>query len=425
AFAQVIDPLKNPTQRGWNDTTVDLSRWSGQRVTVSLVSDAASKDLPAGPSYVSTPILQLQDKPNQWATERLGTVTTIALDQPLRANNLAKQGPTFALSHLTIEDIGHNTLFMHANNAAELPVKLPEAPASLTFSIGMDPNVWLKDVVGDGVRFQVFVDDGMHETEVYSRYIDPKHNTVDRHWFDERVDLAQWRGQDVTLRFVTDGGPANDTLGDWAHWGDIRLTGTGVGLANFALARFELIYDGEIQVYRNNYSYPRAFVVHDAVTAQDAGDAIRLLTQSNFDPSSKAVIQGRLPTALLATTESQGASPAQILERSQNRIEITTTIDKPGVLIVSETNAPGWQVYVDNAPAQLLTVDVFLQGVYLPEGTHTITLVYLPTSFVLGATISITTLAILIAIVTASLILKRRRAPKKLVSEQDGREIGE
>src|SRR5436853_2924933 len=54
-------------------------------------------------------------------------------------------------------------------------------------------------------------------------------------------------------------------------------------------SRFELVYDKEIQVYRNNFAYPRAFVVHNLVQADDPDNAIRQLAQAKFNPSTQAV----------------------------------------------------------------------------------------------------------------------------------------
>jgi uncharacterized membrane protein YfhO len=56
----------------------------------------------------------------------------------------------------------------------------------------------------------------------------------------------------------------------------------------------------------------------------------------------------------------------------------------PGVLILSDTYYPGWEVTVDGLPSQLLRANYALRGVYLPTGNHQVVFRFAPRFLRLG-----------------------------------------
>lgn len=93
--------------------------------------------------------------------------------------------------------------------------------AVLAFDVALAPECWL--LPGDGVAFAVYVTSERGAQQVFSTYIDPKHNEADRRWHPHTVDLSAYAGQTVTLIFETSTGPAGDYRYDWAGWGQPRL----------------------------------------------------------------------------------------------------------------------------------------------------------------------------------------------------------
>ncbi len=79
-------------------------------------------------------------------------------------------------------------------------------------------------------------------------------------------------------------------------------------------------------------------------------------------------------------------------------------INRPGILLLSENNYPGWSVKVDNQSAELLTIDGTFMGVELDAGRHTVEFTFNPPTFRIGAIISISALVltILLLFITAS-----------------------
>ncbi len=96
-----------------------------------------------------------------------------------------------------------------------------EPGSLLTFEIATSPDSWERP--GDGVEFTVYVDSGGELQQVFSTYIDPKNDEVDRRWHPYTVNLNQYAGQDVSIIFETGVGPGDDYRYDWAGWGEPRL----------------------------------------------------------------------------------------------------------------------------------------------------------------------------------------------------------
>ena len=66
-----------------------------------------------------------------------------------------------------------------------------------------------------------------------------------------------------------------------------------------------------------------------------------------------------------------------------------------GLLVASETDYPGWEAWVDGAPAPIHRVDIALRGVVLPEGAHRVRMEFRPTILWVSLGITAATAALL------------------------------
>ena len=102
-------------------------------------------------------------------------------------------------------------------------ITLPANP-KLQFGISIDPYVWDKDAnQGDGALFEILVQSDSNVSTVFSQYINPRQSTVERKWFDYRIDLADYSNKSVDIFLVTNPGPKGDALDDWAIWSNPLL----------------------------------------------------------------------------------------------------------------------------------------------------------------------------------------------------------
>jgi hypothetical protein len=165
-----------------------------------------------------------------------------------------------------------------------------------------------------------------------------------------------------------------DQVGSWRRWQLLNVRYVldqreidGPGL--------ERIYEeGEVKVYQVGDPLPRAWVVHDTVTAGD-DEAIELLNADSFDPRATAVLPPGGDEIALSRGSRRG-SVAQIVERAPGKLVLDVSPDGEGLLVISQPFYPGWQAQVDGARAHIHRVDYMLQGIALGAGTHRVELTF-------------------------------------------------
>ena len=168
--------------------------------------------------------------------------------------------------------------------------------------------------------------------------------------------------------------------------------------------KFSLAFDGDpdVNVYRNESAFPRAFVVHQAVVAKDQEDAWRRIHQEAFDPATTVVLEGGQP--LEGPTDV--ADTVQVLHYQPNELEMQVEAGAEGYLFLSDPFYPGWQARLDGEPAELLRADYAFRAVKVPAGSHRVTMSFRPASWYAG--LALTLLTVLILVVLGGWALLRR-----------------
>jgi uncharacterized membrane protein YfhO len=78
-----------------------------------------------------------------------------------------------------------------------------------------------------------------------------------------------------------------------------------------------------------------------------------------------------------------------------------------GLLVLTDTYAPGWKALLDGHLTSLYVADHAFRAVLVPDGIHQVEFVYEPASFWVGMVLSLLTIAILIP---ALLLFRMRQA---------------
>jgi len=131
---------------------------------------------------------------------------------------------TGALVDVTREVIGDarkDALYMHPPYKtgvgyvfAAFDVSLPEGRPELQFALGFRAG----SSTQDGCLFKALVLENGQATEVFAE----QYATLNE-WAPRSADLSPFAGRDVTLKLVTDVGPADNSYSDWAAWGEPRI----------------------------------------------------------------------------------------------------------------------------------------------------------------------------------------------------------
>ncbi|MEZ4683892.1 MAG: YfhO family protein [Caldilineaceae bacterium] len=152
--------------------------------------------------------------------------------------------------------------------------------------------------------------------------------------------------------------------------------------------RFRLVHSGDVKIYENVDVRPRAYLVHRVYATADADMALTLIRDDAAirqgeaavieDPTANA--DGAVP-ALQLETNAQPGDQVEILSYEAEALTMRVATAEPALLVVSDTNFPGWQATVDGSETELTTANVLFRGVQVPAGEHIVTLRYQPASW--------------------------------------------
>jgi hypothetical protein len=269
----------------------------------------------------------------------------------------------------------------------------------------------------DGVGFLLEIRSSGKTNTLFSTLLNPKDIPTDRTGQPFEVDLTPYVGEDVELLFSTDPGPSGNNAFDWGGWA--RLQFVPQSGAKDAASEFDKVYDDEVNIYENTKILPRASLF-GAAEVQPDDRVLARLKDPSFDPYEKVVLSAESVSAEdiaklrpLTETTAAPATRARIALYESQRVRIEADSSTPAVLMLNDTNFPGWRATVNGKPTPILQADYLFRGVLVPAGKSIVEFSYQPTSFRLGATIS--ALAF-VALLIPPLFSYRRRQRSKTTS---------
>jgi hypothetical protein len=144
-------------------------------------------------------------------------------------------------------------------------------------------------------------------------------------------------------------------------------------------------------VLENARARPRAWFVGEVAEVEDeyAVELIRsgrLRDGTPLDVSRMAMIPQGTGAAVQA---GHGTGTVTIDATSDGAFDLSVTATSAGLAVVSELHHVGWRATVDGIPSEVIRVDHALMGVPVPAGTHTVALRFAPSSFTIGAAVSL------------------------------------
>lgn len=134
-------------------------------------------------------------------------------------------------------------------------------------------------------------------------------------------------------------------------------------------------------LFENPHALGRARVVASPIVVADATALAARLGDPGFDPASQVVVLARDVTAAIdvASGESGGAAGA-VAWRARDDGYLALRVDAPsaGLLVVAESDYPGWRVWREGREARVVSVDGAFLGVEVPAGTTEVVFRYQP-----------------------------------------------
>ena len=187
--------------------------------------------------------------------------------------------------------------------------------------------------------------------------------------------------------------------------------------ANLPAERFELVADSPaLRLYRNNHCLPRAQFVSNWEVIPDRARVLARMQADGFDPRKLVFIERDSPPGFPAPRANAGdilpPTTVQIAHYEDTRVAIHVGSPQAGVLVLADTFYPGWKASVDGQATPIYRADSVLRAVFVPAGGHEIEFAYRPLSFRVGATLTLSTTALVGLLILARVLLfKASRKP--------------
>lgn len=257
----------------------------------------------------------------------------------------------------------------------------------------------------DGVGFRLDVKDGERTERVFETLLDPRGVPADRDGRPIQVDLSRYIGREIELIFSTTPGPATDVFADWPGWARLRFAPKDAGAP---VVPFRKIYEQEALVYEVPAVLPRAALYGAAEVLPD-DDVLGRLKDPAFDPARTAIVSreslsAEQAAALKALAAETPVRAATITDYKSDRLRIETDSATAALLVLNDSNFPGWRAYLNGQPAPILSANYLFRGVLVPAGKSVVEFRYEPRSFQAGAGLSLAAF-----IVLAGLVWRARR----------------
>lgn len=147
-------------------------------------------------------------------------------------------------------------------------------------------------------------------------------------------------------------------------------------------------------LYENERSLPRAYVSYRTAPAPPRAELLDRLSRESFDPLSVSYVEGDPEFEPDPRAPARGKA-ARIVRDEETRVEIEADLAAPGLLVLADAYARGWQARVDGKAAPILATNFLYRGVPVPAGRHRIRFDYRPRSFTLGVAASLLGTALL------------------------------
>lgn len=174
-------------------------------------------------------------------------------------------------------------------------------------------------------------------------------------------------------------GAGQETYVDWHNFGqDPRFLNAAnirhiVSMMPLDAPMLREVHRGSALVYENVNALPRAYLVPDVVSV-GAGESLQAVQSPGFDPRAVAVVTGAAPT-LPAGPLTGGA---EIVERSPDRVVVSTRADRDAFLVLADNYYEGWRAEVDGKETPVLLTNHTFRGVVVPAGEHTVVFEFRP-----------------------------------------------
>ena len=152
------------------------------------------------------------------------------------------------------------------------------------------------------------------------------------------------------------------------------------------------IWEGELfRIWENTGVLPRAFIASDVKVITNAQEILDELYRA--DLRNTAIVE----EPIYIPSSANKNNSVSMIDYNMNNITMTVHTESAGLLILTDTYAPGWHATVDGKDATVYRTNFTFRGIPVPAGDHTVYMYYWPDSLTWGIRIMVGGIALLLA----------------------------
>lgn len=199
-------------------------------------------------------------------------------------------------------------------------------------------------------------------------------------------DAAPPGGVAIPARYVLTGSPVLDLL-------NVRYVLVPPGRRPGGRGSLDLVYDGEIRIFRNPHAFPRAFFVERYELVQGEVAAYRALREASREDLRGRVLLETPPPEAFRDLEGDGVgapseADVRITAYAANEVQIEVDAPTRGFVVLADAWYPSWVAAVDGEPTAILRADYGLRAVPVRAGLSRIVMQMQPRSLQAGFAIT-------------------------------------
>lgn len=143
----------------------------------------------------------------------------------------------------------------------------------------------------------------------------------------------------------------------------------------FKIGSIKYLYDKDNLIVIDK-PLPRAYTANTYIVVKNESESFKLLTGQSFDPSMPIIESGN------SYFETKGSvikiSTAKIEVYLPQYIKISSNVNEDGLLVLTDTNFPGWEAFLNGKKVPIYQTNYLFRGVKVQRGDNTVEFKYQP-----------------------------------------------
>ena len=154
-------------------------------------------------------------------------------------------------------------------------------------------------------------------------------------------------------------------------------------------------FDGNsgLHVFIDRSAFPRARMVHEAVSAADDRAVLVAVGNPAIDLRRTVILRG--PAPALETCE---GGDVDIPRYRPTSVVLRVPSQCRGMVVLADTWFPGWKATVDGKPTQIYRAYNLIRGIVVERGDHEVIMLYRPASVFIGVVMAVVGVLLCVAL---------------------------